>query len=239
MNFVTIASISLLFLWMSASTQSALCPDQKTQCGDDMTCCKWSSGNYGCCPLASAQCCADGLHCCPNGTKCNDKEGTCDELTAQTPQRLPLTVGQQSSGVCPDKNQTCLQYETCCKEKSGSYGCCPYQLGVCCSDLLHCCPHGTRCDLIHKECVRAEVNKMGTTDTDNSLTTRMRLIGFEATNVTRVVCPGSRYTCPDNNTCCHISASQWGCCPLLNAVCCRDGIHCCPSGTTCTTTGCQ
>ncbi|CAG2110257.1 unnamed protein product [Medioppia subpectinata] len=238
--YMTLWSIWLLS--MIAWSQSALCPDQHTQCGDDMTCCKWSSGNYGCCPLASAQCCADGLHCCPNGTKCNDKEGTCDALTEQT-KRIALNLWPQiksdSAGVCPDRNQTCLSDQTCCKEKGGGYGCCPYDSGVCCSDLLHCCPHGTRCDLIHKECVRQTNRLIDSNDSTNTPKERMRLIGFEAMNVTRIVCPGGRYVCPDNNTCCHTSASKWGCCPLLNAVCCKDGVHCCPSGTKCTSSGCQ
>ncbi len=54
-----------------------------------------------------------------------------------------------------------------------------------------------------------------------------------------VTCPGGRYQCPDLNTCCQISEQEWGCCPLVNAVCCEDKIHCCPSNTKCSQTGCQ
>ncbi|VDM57032.1 unnamed protein product [Angiostrongylus costaricensis] len=32
---------------------------------------------------------------------------------------------------------------------------------------------------------------------------------------------------------------NWGCCPLLQAVCCEDYVHCCPSGSLCDTEGMQ
>jgi hypothetical protein len=34
-------------------------------------------------------------------------------------------------------------------------------------------------------------------------------------------------------TCCQLSTGDWGCCPLENAVCCEDHLHCCPQGYTC------
>ena len=55
--------------------------------------------------------------------------------------------------------------------------------------------------------------------------------------VPNVVCPdGSE--CPTGQTCCPLSSGGYGCCPLPNAVCCSDGEHCCPQGTTCTGAGC-
>ena len=36
-----------------------------------------------------------------------------------------------------------------------------------------------------------------------------------------------------NGTCCKLSSGEWGCCPLPNAVCCKDGNHCCPQGYVC------
>ena len=40
--------------------------------------------------------------------------------------------------------------------------------------------------------------------------------------------------CPkETTTCCAVSAGVWGCCPLVNAVCCSDKQHCCPQNTTC------
>ena len=47
-----------------------------------------------------------------------------------------------------------------------------------------------------------------------------------------VPCPDGG-SCPDGNTCCSNNEGGYGCCPKPNAVCCTDGKHCCPSGTTC------
>ena len=46
------------------------CPGGQSECPDGYTCCKLSSGDYGCCPLPKAVCCSDGVHCCPNGYTC-------------------------------------------------------------------------------------------------------------------------------------------------------------------------
>ncbi|CAF1486655.1 unnamed protein product [Adineta steineri] len=48
-----------------------------------------------------------------------------------------------------------------------------------------------------------------------------------------VPCPGGSSSCPDGSTCCQLSSGQYGCCPLVDAVCCSDHLHCCPQGTTC------
>ena len=73
-----------------------------------------------------AQCCADGMHCCPNQTECNDKEGSCDRIHREKQIVEPmLDMGH----MCPDKNKTCSQSETCCKLKTGGYGCCFYSSG--------------------------------------------------------------------------------------------------------------
>lgn len=43
----------------------------------------------------------------------------------------------------------------------------------------------------------------------------------------------SKQSCPDGTTCCQMESGDWGCCPMPNAVCCDDKIHCCPESTTC------
>ncbi|XP_058859197.1 progranulin-like isoform X4 [Acipenser ruthenus] len=40
-------------------------------------------------------------------------------------------------------------------------------------------------------------------------------------------------TCADDNTCCKTPSGGYGCCPLPNAVCCSDHLHCCFEGTIC------
>ena len=47
------------------------CPDGRSECPSGNTCCKLSSGGWGCCPLPQAVCCSDGVHCCPNGYTCS------------------------------------------------------------------------------------------------------------------------------------------------------------------------
>ena len=39
--------------------------------------------------------------------------------------------------------------------------------------------------------------------------------------------------CPKDTTCCKMFDGSYGCCPLPNAVCCEDQIHCCPEGSKC------
>ena len=40
-------------------------------------------------------------------------------------------------------------------------------------------------------------------------------------------------SCDDGETCCKLASEGFGCCPMEEAVCCSDGQHCCPHGTTC------
>ena len=81
--------------------QSITCPDGKTKCGDDQTCCKWSGGGYWCCPTPEGVCYKDEPSCCPYGM-------TCCEL-----------------GCCPKENGVCCNFGCCdpgyqCDEEHGS-----------------------------------------------------------------------------------------------------------------------
>ena len=46
-------------------------------------------------------------------------------------------------------------------------------------------------------------------------------------------CPNDESCCSVDNTCCLKSAYLYGCCPLPNAFCCPDFLHCCPTGYVC------
>ena len=120
---------------------------------------------------------------------------------------------------CPDGGY-CDDYETCCKNSIGEYGCCPYQYATCCSDDKHCCEEDYYC-----------------TSTGCELFKRAEQISgsLRDQNPENVVCPDGQSRCPDGKTCCALTSDQWGCCPLPNAVCCSDGQHCCPQGYTCDT----
>ena len=45
---------------------------------------------------------------------------------------------------------------------------------------------------------------------------------------TALVCLDKRFECPDGHSCCRLTTGEQGCCPLPKAVCCLDGVHCCP-----------
>lgn len=46
------------------------------------------------------------------------------------------------------------------------------------------------------------------------------------------ICPDGSL-CNTGDTCCKLRSGQYTCCPLPNAVCCKDQEHCCPYGYRC------
>ncbi|CAN8017220.1 unnamed protein product [Ixodes persulcatus] len=54
------------------------------------------------------------------------------------------TLAAGNTVSCPD-GSSCLDQQTCCQSKNGSYGCCPTPEAVCCEDHETCCPKGTVC----------------------------------------------------------------------------------------------
>ncbi|XP_020614724.1 granulins-like [Orbicella faveolata] len=139
-----------------------VCPDKKYHCPKGNTCCKLSSGTYGCCPLEDAVCCSDNKHCCPEGYTCDVKEGKCNKTAEHINMINSIPVIRTSTDAevryinCPD-GSTCMDYETCCELPGGGFGCCPMPHAVCCSDHEHCCPCGYRCDLAAEMCVTGNV----------------------------------------------------------------------------------
>ena len=198
------------------SLKNVVCPDGQSQCPDANTCCKLSSGQWGCCPILNAVCCSDGKHCCPSGYTCELSSGTCTK-EAET---IAMFTKQPAlkNVICPDGQSQCPDGDTCCMLTSGQWGCCPSPNAVCCSDGKHCCPSGYTCEVGSGECIK-EAETIAMLKKQPALR--------------NVICPDGQSQCPDGNTCCKLSSGQWGCCPILNAVCCSDGKHCCPSGYTC------
>ncbi|XP_068610498.1 LOW QUALITY PROTEIN: granulin b [Brachionichthys hirsutus] len=210
------------------SVKAVLCPDQESECPDETTCCQLPDGSWGCCPLPKGICCEDKLHCCPEGSKCDISHSKCVSPSLQSIPMLeklpPRRRGNSSSSTvtavsCPGGQSSCPDSFTCCLLKSGEYGCCPYPEAICCSDLIHCCPGNTICDLEHGVCRAAEV--------------RLPLLKTLSAAPEDVMCPDKTTSCPDQTTCCPISEGAYGCCPMPDAVCCLDFVHCCPAGTKC------
>ena len=204
------------------SPQNVICPDSESQCPSGDTCCKLSSGVYGCCPVPQALCCSDGKHCCPEGYKCDTGAGTCTKgdsiltiLEKQPAIKSPQNV------MCPDDKSQCSSNTTCCKLTTGEYGCCPQINAVCCSDGKHCCPKGYACNVGSGTCTKG----------DSILTILEKQPAIKSPQ--NVMCPDDKSQCSSNATCCKLTTGEYGCCPQINAVCCSDGKHCCPKGYAC------
>uniref|UniRef100_UPI003AAD5DEB granulin b n=1 Tax=Centroberyx gerrardi TaxID=166262 RepID=UPI003AAD5DEB len=207
------------------------CPDKKSTCPDETTCCQMANGTYGCCPMPKAVCCSDHLHCCPSGTECDLVHSTCVSAQGETTMamKIPATVTTPTavqnavhSVPCND-SVACAEGNTCCKSSQGEWACCPLPKAVCCEDHLHCCPHGTICNLAASTCDDPSGNAMmpwlGKVPAFSLLTDNLK-------------CDTST-SCPGKATCCKTPAGDWACCPLPEAVCCDDHVHCCPHGTVC------
>jgi len=141
----------------------------------------------------------------------------------------PVDLNNVEDVICPDGRHACPSGSTCCKLPSGVWGCCPIPNAVCCKDHLHCCPQDTVCDTIHGKCLRGVENSIPWQKKIKS-----RELNSTSTQANDVTCD-SFSACPDGTTCCRLASGKWGCCPIPNAVCCEDHLHCYPSGTVCDT----
>ncbi|KJE89663.1 grn protein [Capsaspora owczarzaki ATCC 30864] len=224
----------LVTLLAAVGAVSALCPDGITSCPSSSTCCVTASGWYGCCPLPSATCCADHVHCCPNGYICNTTQSICTPASGEGPIVAMVTKTPAipvKSIECGDGITYCSSSQTCCLLSGGSYGCCPLPNATCCADHVHCCPNGYTCDTTLNTC------KLGD-DADSTvpmMTKQPAIISKPMIPEVAVVCPDNSQ-CSATQTCCKMSNGSYGCCPLPNASCCADHLHCCPSGFTCDVT---
>eukprot|EP00742_Colponemidia_sp_Colp-10_P002259 GILJ01002413.1.p1 GENE.GILJ01002413.1~~GILJ01002413.1.p1 ORF type:complete len:493 (+),score=33.90 GILJ01002413.1:39-1517(+) len=75
--------------------------DGDSYCSDGSTCCRTLDGSWGCCPAASATCCADRTHCCPyNHPVCEQSTGACkDSVGNRVPQLLKMPSMKRSQTV--------------------------------------------------------------------------------------------------------------------------------------------
>jgi hypothetical protein len=154
----------------AAAAAVQLCPDSKSTCDSQSTCCSTGDGASACCPLENAVCCADGAHCCPAGTTCNNERASCDVIPSNVTRpavrkqslrddvSTPASYGQSVAAsvwmVCPDGSQCVYAGAACCRQGySGRFSCCNYPLNVCCDDGVHCCHSGTVCDQLRLLCI--------------------------------------------------------------------------------------
>ncbi|KAK2165648.1 hypothetical protein LSH36_47g04018 [Paralvinella palmiformis] len=237
------SSMTPLSATPATSEDRVICPDHQS-CQSGSTCCQISATIYGCCPFSNAVCCSDHTHCCPAGYTCDVTAGTCQSTGSSIPwltkrEAQPVAPSEMNKPIrsidrnlpvgdnkviCPDHTSFCPDQTTCCMLQSGQYGCCPLPNAVCCADHQHCCPTGYKCDVKKSTCLKSE-DKIPWQQT-----TQPQAVSVKAT---WVPCPDHRTQCPDGETCCILSSGQYGCCPIPNAVCCSDHLHCCPSGMIC------
>ncbi|XP_070958364.1 progranulin-like isoform X2 [Oncorhynchus clarkii lewisi] len=226
--------------------------DESTACLDGTTCCKTQEGGWACCPLPQAVCCSDFVHCCPHGKKCNQAAQTCDDPSGSPSEpwlkKVPAVPreGKFPGDVTCDPTHVCPDNTTCCKTASGGWACCPLPEAVCCEDHEHCCPHGTTCDLAGLTCdgpsgsepmvgkvpaltTLASDHEKAATDQQGVQVDDMELPTEDDKDVP---CDEST-ACLDGTTCCKTQEGGWACCPLPQAVCCSDFVHCCPHGKKC------
>lgn len=132
--------------------------DLTASCPDKTTCCRLSTGGWGCCPMEKAVCCSDHLHCCPSGYTCDVTAETCnkpvDEPATATPATLVTPVAPLDYVWC-DSTHRCYDGQTCCVGPGGVWTCCPLNHGVCCPDRVHCCPYGHVCLNYGAQCSRS------------------------------------------------------------------------------------
>ncbi|RXN02594.1 granulins-like isoform X4 [Labeo rohita] len=214
--------------------------DDTTSCEDGETCCKTQEGGWACCPLPQAVCCEDFTHCCPHGKKCNTAAGTCEDPLGSEPwfEKVPAkTISRQNVTVKQDVpcNDTaaCPDGSTCCKTKEGGWACCPLPEAVCCDDFIHCCPHGTTCNVAAGSCDESSGSRPWFEKLPVKQISSQNVAVTPVSSVHSNVTCDSTKSCPDGSTCCKTQEGGWACCPLPEAVCCDDFIHCCPHGTTC------
>ncbi|XP_030590985.1 granulin a isoform X2 [Archocentrus centrarchus] len=197
-------------------------------CPDGTTCCKTQEGGWACCPLPEAVCCEDFIHCCPKGKTCNLAAQSCDDGLLSVPwvKKVPAIIKQklQVKDVPCNDTVACPDGTTCCKTQEGGWACCLLPEAVCCEDFIHCCPKGKKCNLAAQSC-------------DDGLLSvpwvkKVPAIIKQKVQVKDVPCSDT-VACPDGTTCCKTQEGGWACCPLPEAVCCEDFIHCCPKGKKC------
>jgi hypothetical protein len=140
---------------------------------------------------------------------------------------------------CADKEFTCPDRQTCCKLTGDGFGCCPMPNAVCCNDNVHCCAHGTTCDTEKGTCnsAFADIFDAFLISNEWQLKNQADKVSLSPSNeIPTDDGANDKCQCPEDvSTCCKMGAGgqEWGCCPMVGAVCCPDHATCCPHGTVC------
>jgi len=267
MNLITFFSILLVFLMTidlgftaHYGNQCSQEDEQEQQCSDTETCCSRTvtsvdeEGNElieevsaGCCAYKDGVCCTETDGCCPNGYTCDSKNRRCSKEQPQPQPVADINLDQSAIVLCPDQS-ICSAWQTCCFIGLGSYGCCPYESAVCCSDLSGCCPHGYQCEGATCKNLLGESlsasSKLASATLSQSVATRSVEEETEMLTLTKKEWNGQYITCPNGSqclsghTCCKLDDSSrlttpYACCPYYEALCCKNSEYCCPKNRPC------
>jgi len=218
-----------------------VCPDNST-CDPLKSCCLMSSieNIYGCCPYSNGVCCPDQNFCCPEGSKCGNSFGECLPKVKVSNKLKVYDVNmhtiEEKAQKLVKKDDSCALTETKCQNSYGNFSCCPYTNGTCCGPEGYCCPKEYTCDSKLETCVYNDPDrKKQTPQPSIKLVTARKRSRFALLELgQQQQCKNAEYSCSDSYTCCSTDSDDtYGCCPVKNAVCCQDGLNCCPSGYSC------
>nr|XP_020461189.1 granulins-like [Monopterus albus] len=235
-----------------------ICPDQ-SRCPPEFSCLR-ALTRFGCCPLAQGVPCSDGKHCCPedhrcsaDGRLCVKKELVttvlCGDGVSECPDETTCCETPEGKwGCCP------LPKAVCCEDK---LHCCP-ESSTCDVEHSKCISLTTKKEMPMWAKLPARVraeweNQKGKQPTAQAVDNGGSEKSPEVTTVNKVppsekevivssvtkaaggndVNCNDTVACPDGSTCCKTKDGDWACCPLPEAVCCEDFIHCCPNGQKC------
>ncbi|XP_022050394.2 granulin a isoform X12 [Acanthochromis polyacanthus] len=236
-----------------------ICPDL-SQCPAEFSCLK-ALTRFGCCPLAQGVSCSDGKHCCPEGHQCSADSRSCikkdivttvickdgvsecpDETTCcETPEGTWACCPIPNAVCCSDKIHCCPDGTTCDVEHSKCNSLSTDKVLPMWAKL----PARMRADWenlkVVEQVTAGTVNDVGAekvleVTTANGVPPSEEEVS--TSSVTKAAAGNDvpcnqTAACPDGTTCCKTKEGEWACCPLPEAVCCEDFVHCCPKGKKC------
>ncbi|XP_070704425.1 granulin a isoform X2 [Pempheris klunzingeri] len=235
-----------------------ICPDQ-SRCPPEFSCLR-ALTRFGCCPLDQGVPCSDGKHCCPEGHKCSTDSHSCIKrdlvTTVLCSDRVSECPDETTCCETPEGTSACcpMPQAVCCDDK---LHCCP-EGSTCDVEHNKCISSSTRKEMPMWAKLPARMRAEWEDQIGQILTAKAAVDGGSenaprATTVNTVpptqedvsvlsvttaaagndVRCDDTVACQDGYTCCKTKEGGWNCCPLPEAVCCEDFIHCCPKGMTC------
>uniref|UniRef100_A0A8B9UA63 Granulin precursor n=1 Tax=Anas zonorhyncha TaxID=75864 RepID=A0A8B9UA63_9AVES len=206
--------------------------DDETSCPDGNTCCRLSSGAWGCCPLEQGTSWGCPVSCPPPSSICTLAMGMCQFGGGGFPYTSPLPTPH---------NQPLQQCGQCGTGLGGGHGVlgggcrmspsrcvpiCPPPKAVCCKDHQHCCPRGYTCNAATQSCEKLLA----------ATPLRFPVPAGPPLSPPRPVATipaDTARACPPGQRCCRSKDGSWARCPFAQGSCCEDGRRCCPAGYRC------